>query len=62
MHLLSGVSSDGDAARESAERLTEAPLAASALKRSLNGRLLAELEQQLDYDAWLATVALRAAQ
>lgn len=35
--------------------------AASALKRSLNARLLGEFSAQLEYDSWLATVAVRAA-
>jgi len=61
-HLLSGLSVDGSAAQEAVKRLVAAPQpAVSALKRSLNSRLRAELEQHLDYDAWLATVALRAA-
>lgn len=33
--------------------------AASALKRSLNGRLLGEFSAQLEYDSWLATVAAK---
>ena len=58
--LLSGVSSDGSAAREAAERLARLPGGATtALKRSLNGRLRADLEEQLDYDSWLAAVARR---
>lgn len=62
LKLLSGVSPDGSGARQTAERLAQLPDGVtSALKRSLNGRLLAELEQQLDYDSWLATVALQAA-
>lgn len=60
--LLSGLSPDDSAARAAADRLAATPRGAtSALKRSLNGRLLGELADQLDYDSWLATVAARAA-
>jgi 2-(1,2-epoxy-1,2-dihydrophenyl)acetyl-CoA isomerase len=60
--LLTDVSPGGSAARLLAQRLAAVPPgASSALKRSLNSRLVAELAAQLDYDSWLATVSARSA-
>jgi enoyl-CoA hydratase/carnithine racemase len=48
---------DPTAARAEAERIAAlAPTVTSALKRSLNRRLQGDLEEQLGYDAWLATL------
>jgi len=56
--LLSGISTDDHQARDLADRLAALPKGAtSALKRSTNGRLRADLSAQLDYDSWLATVS-----
>lgn len=58
LQLLSGISPDDREARDLAARLAALPKGAtSALKRSTNGRLRADLSAQLDYDSWLATVS-----
>lgn len=59
--LLTSVS-EPKGSRALAGELADVPAsAASALKRSLNGRLLGEFSAQLEYDSWLATVAAKGA-
>lgn len=59
LRLVSNVSVDDTEAREVATSLAALPSGVnSALKRSTTGRLRADLYAQLDYDSWLAVVAL----
>lgn len=59
--IIDQVADDPGVAAAEAERLAALPRsAASAIKRSLNGRLRGEFQAQLNYDSWLTTVAVGA--
>lgn len=61
LRLVSNVSVDDTEARKVATSLAALPSGAnSSLKRSTTARLRTDLDAQLDYDSWLAVVALKA--
>jgi enoyl-CoA hydratase/2-(1,2-epoxy-1,2-dihydrophenyl)acetyl-CoA isomerase len=58
--VLTGVGAAAAASAEAERIAAISPALTSALKRSLNRRVQGDLEEQLGYDAWLATLTVGA--